>query len=132
MNIQMTINRKDFDKLLNKLDEKKRDEVIRGSLYRSANYLTGWIKTNRLSGPRPEFLGVVTGRLRSSITAVRTEKTGNTYIAKIGTNVEYGPRHEYGINIRPRPFMRPAVEDRRNQEEVVQDLMESITKQLES
>jgi len=130
--IKMEINRADFDKILRKLDEAPRDEAIRKSLYQSALHITGWIKTNRLSGPRPEFLGVVTGRLRSSITASPTIKTGNVYMSRVGTNVEYGPRHEYGIRIRPRPFMRPAIEDKENIEHVKQDLIDNLTKVLEA
>jgi phage gpG-like protein len=137
--IEMTINRKDFDKLLNKLDSKKQDEVIRKSLSESAQYLVGWIKTNRLSGPRPQFLGVVTNRLRSSITATPTIKSGNSYIAKVGTNVEYGRIHEYGgftgkgyaVNMPARPFMRPAIEDKQNQELVLRDLRDNLETALE-
>ena len=138
--IEMSINKADADKLLKKLDPTQRDEVIKTSLFQSALFLAGWIKTNRLSGPRPQFLGVVTGRLRSSITATPTEKAGNVYFCRIGTNVVYGRIHEYGgqtgrnhlVNMPARPFMRPAVEDRSNQQMVLQDLKRNIDKQLEA
>jgi HK97 gp10 family phage protein len=131
--IKMEIKRSDFDRLMKKLDEPQRDQAIRTSLYQSAVYLTGWIKTKRLSGPRPQFLGVVTGRLRSSITATPATKSGNSYTAKIGTNVIYGHRHEYGTGGMPaRPFMRPAIEDSQNIELVKQDLIRNFTKMLEA
>jgi phage gpG-like protein len=138
--IQVTINQADLKKLLNKLDTDIRGQVIMDSLYLSAQYLTGWIQTNRLTGPRPQYLGVVTGRLRSSITASPTIKSGDTYTAKIGTNVVYARIHEYGgqtgrkhaTTIPARPYMRPAIEDSDNQQGVVNDLVRNITKQLES
>ena len=138
--IEMVINKADVNKLLKKLDPQQRDDVIRTSLTQSAIFLSGWIKANRLSGPRgPTRLGVVTGRLRSSITAIPTQKEGNTYFSKIGTNVVYGRIHEYGgltgrnhsVNMPKRPFMRPAVEDRANRQSVLTDLKRNIDKVLE-
>jgi len=139
--IEMSIKKADVDKLLKKLDPQQRDGVIRQSLTQSAIFIAGWIKTNRLSGPRgPTRLGVVTGRLRSSITSTPTQKEGNTYFARIGTNVVYGRIHEYGgmtgrnhsVNMPKRPFMRPAVEDKANRQSVLTDLKRNIDKQLES
>lgn len=53
-------------------------------------------KKNYLSGPRPEHLGVISGRLRSSITSdVRQE--GDDYTASIGTNVKYARGWELGF-----------------------------------
>lgn len=142
LDIQMVINRKEFDRLLKKLSAEEQDKVIRESLYESAQYLTGWIKTNKLSGPRPINLGVVTGRLRSSISTAPTQKQGNVYRAIIGTNVVYARRHEYGdvelgithkkgLGIPPRPFMRPAVSDQKNVQMVKDDLVRNITEMLE-
>lgn len=130
--MELTLSRLDYIRLLKKLDDRKRDEVIKRSLFQSTLFLTKWIKDKRLSGPRPEFLGVVTGWLRASITGNRTEKLGNTYQAKVGTNVEYGPKHEFGINTRKRPFLRPAIEDKENQEKVLYNLRRNINEQLES
>ena len=102
-------------------------------------------KRNYLSGPRPNKLGVVTGRLRSS-PAAETRLQRKDVITTIGTNVEYAAAHELGfrgmlkvpahtrvmnkvfgrsippttvkvgghsrkMNIKPRPFIRPAIED---------------------
>lgn len=138
--IEMRINKADVDKLLKKLDPQQRDEAIRTSLTQSAIFLASWIKTNRLSGPRPQFLGVRTGRLRSSITATPAQKSGDAYYCTIGTNVVYARIHEYGgmtgrnhlINMPKRPFMRPAVEDRANRQSVLQDLKRNIDKVLEA
>ena len=138
--IEMSIKKADVDKLLKKLDPQQRDGVIRQSLTQSAIFIAGWIKNKRLSGPRPQYLGVRTGRLRSSITATPAQKEGNTYFARIGTNVVYGRIHEYGgmtgrnhsVNMPKRPFMRPAVEDKANRQSVLTDLKRNIDKQLES
>lgn len=51
-----------------------------------------------VSGPRPQKLGVVTNRLRTSISAVKI----GPLAVKVGTNVVYGPIHEYGGEIVPR------------------------------
>jgi phage gpG-like protein len=75
-------------------------------------------KINYLSGPRPHILGVISGRLRNSI-KTRTRRHGNVLEGSIGTNVKYGPIHEFGgsagrnrkVMIPPRPFLRPSIED---------------------
>lgn len=82
--------------LINKLEASVRDDVINRSLYQGGLLIAGWSKANRLSGPRPQYLGVVTGRLRSSISAAPVEHIGNEYLERIGTNVEYGAIHEFG------------------------------------
>lgn len=50
------------------------------------------------SGPRPTHIGVISNRLRSSLSAVLVS-TGRV---KVGTNVEYAPLHEYGGRTPPR------------------------------
>lgn len=129
--IEMTISRFDLGRLRNKLNPAQHDAVIRRSLFKSANFISGWVKTKRLSGPRPNVLGVITGRLRSSITATPTTKSGNTYTAKIGTNVIYARRHEMGTYGMPaRPFLKPALEDKRNRASVINDLRREIERVL--
>lgn len=54
-------------------------------------------QTNYLTGPRPKRLGVVTGRLRSNISAKVEKNNGETITATMGTNVVYGKVHEYGF-----------------------------------
>lgn len=126
--------------LFNKLDRAVRQDVISGGLREGALYLAGWVKKNRLSGARPKYLGVVSGRLRSSIAASRVIKTGEEYSAKIGTNVVYGAIHEFGgyagrnhkVFIRPRPFLRPAIEEAENKIAVVQTIVKRINQALEA
>lgn len=52
-------------------------------------------KTKYFTG-RPH-LNVVTGRLKQSITH-RVSRSGKKIIGRFGTNVEYGPVHEYGFH----------------------------------
>jgi phage gpG-like protein len=64
------------------------------------------VKTNYLRGPRPQRLGVKTGRLLASITRggsesrTRFESTPDKAIYYVGTNVEYGAPWEYGFKMR--------------------------------
>lgn len=75
-------------------------------------------KSEFLSGPRPNVLDVVTGRLRRSITAKVREENTNQFVLSFGTNVVYGRIHEYGgqtgrkhaVTLRPRPFLGPTME----------------------
>jgi phage gpG-like protein len=134
------------------------DEVLKSGLTKSAAHISGWVKKNRLTGPRPGILGVVTGRLRSSITFSKAQKEGNAYVSRIGTNVVYARIHEYGGIIRPgqkgflawksrdtgkwvfttkpvkipaRPFLHPALEDQQNKQDVLNIMVAEISKALE-
>ncbi len=64
----------------------------------------GRSKRNYLSGPRPWNLGVVSNRLRSSVTHDVQEKEDDIEIA-LGTNVVYGRVWEFGFqgveNVKP-------------------------------
>jgi phage gpG-like protein len=145
-----------LDKLLAKLEASVRSDVIKLSLYQGAETIAGWVKKNKLSGPRPSVLGVVSNRLRSSISASKTEQLDNEYRSKIGTNVKYARIHEYGglirainakflrfktsdgkwhakkeVSIPARPFLRPAIEDEGNQREVLNILTENINTAIE-
>lgn len=133
-----------LDELIAKLDAATKDEVFLDSLKLSGLFLAGWSKENRLTGPRPQFLGVVTGRLRSSITAAEPEKSGNDYSERIGTNVEYARLHEFGgiinkvsskgkaftQNYPERAFLRPAIEDAGNRQKILDILTERINEAL--
>lgn len=73
--------------------------------------VVGTSRERYLSG-RPG-LNVVTGRLRSSIN-YSVKKTDTGFSLDVGTNVIYAATHEFGSKdgfIRPRPFLKPAVED---------------------
>ena len=142
-------------KLLKKLDAITREDVLRDGLYESGQYISGWIKKNRFKDNRdrwgkkftkkekmafkyivdPYTLTNRSGNLRSAIGASQTEKTGNRYISKIGLMrpVVYARVHEFGYpprNIRPRPYLRPAIEDRNNQKEVIDIITERINTAL--
>ena len=103
-------------------------------------------KKDYLSGPRPERLGVVSGRLRSSI-ASEVREDGQGLEVVVGTNVKYAAMHELGftgmvnvpahlrvikmafgkplentvvatvrpysrnVDVMPKPFIRPAMQD---------------------
>lgn len=62
------------------------------------------VKSAYLRGPRPQRLGVKTGRLLSSITQggadsrTRFESTPDQAFYYVGTNVSYGAGWEYGFN----------------------------------
>ena len=85
------------DKITKGLDAATKYTVLDRSLREIGQSLAGWSRYNRLTGPRPNVLGVVTGRLRSSITATAPVKRGNAWRILIGTNVAYGRIHELGF-----------------------------------
>lgn len=57
-------------------------------------------KRDYLSGPRPDKLGVVTGRLRNSI-MTQVRGSGGTVQGIVGTSIIYAAIHEYGGTILP-------------------------------
>lgn len=151
------IDIKGIVKLFDKLDRGAKESVIKKSLYQGALHIAGWSKNRRLTGPRPAFLGVVSGRLRSSITASRTTKLGDEYRSSIGTNVKYAKVHELGfqgdvfvrsfvrrgkvgthlvrphtrrMNMPARPFLRPSIMDAGNRQNVLKILTENINEEL--
>jgi phage gpG-like protein len=60
-----------------------------------AMMLASYVKTNKLSG---DPLHVRTGRLRRSITT-KTEVSDTLISGLVGTNVEYGRAHEFGVDM---------------------------------
>ena len=93
-----------IQELIGKLNAATKDQVMTESISYSAKKLTDWIKVNRLTGTRATLpadrLGLVSGRLRSSISSSIPEKTNEGYQVRIGTNVEYAAIHEYGGTIK--------------------------------
>jgi HK97 gp10 family phage protein len=68
-------------------------------------------KVHQASAPG-EPPAVDTGRLRSSIGHDETQILGETISVRVGTNVDYATPLEYGsYKVKPRPFMRPALEE---------------------
>jgi phage gpG-like protein len=89
-----------------KLKSRIRDEVV-------------WFGENTVGTSRQKFLSgrpglnVITGRLRSSINYV-VRNVDKGFSLEVGTNVIYAATHEFGSRdgfIRPRPFLKPAVEE---------------------
>ena len=63
------------------------------------NELTiGHAQVNYLTGPRPKRLGVVTNRLRLSLSREDAVVVGREVVSAIGTNVAYGGAHEFGVD----------------------------------
>ena len=90
-NIQEFVRfKKDTDENV-KLIPSKLEKVFRTGL----EYVVTTIQTKYLTGPRPEKLGVVTGRLRSSI-GYLLRPGAKKMTAEVGTKVEYAAIHEYG------------------------------------
>jgi len=155
---QIILSIEGVKKLLRKLEATRKSAVIERSLFQGGLHIAAWSKERRLSGPRPRFLGVVTGRLRSSISVSRTEHSGDQYITRIGTNVKYAQIHELGlkgnvsiksfvrktgrgtalvrshtrkVNMPKRPFLKPSIMDRGNQEQVLNILTENINEAMQ-
>lgn len=141
MNVDIQVQ--GLDELMAKLDLATAQKTIEGPLERGAYFLQAWSQKNRLSGPRPTFLGVVTNRLRSSITVSRSIKR-NEFAFFVGTNVEYAPIHEYGRTVskisstgKPfmsrypaRPFLRPAIQNQENINKITASINKSIAEAL--
>ena len=74
-----------------KLVPSKLEKAFRTGL----EYAVAAIQTRHLTGPRPQKLGVVSGRLRSSI-GYLLRPGSKKMTAEVGTIVEYAAIHEYG------------------------------------
>lgn len=84
----------------------------------------GLLKATLLvEGTAIDKVPVDTGRLRSSITH-RVEPD----FAEVGTNVEYAPNVEFGIDQKPQPYLRPALDENRSN---IINIMEQSVKELE-
>ena len=124
--------------LIAKLDAAKRPEPLKKGMNFAAGNLVRWIRTNRLTGPRPLYLEVVSGILRTSISFAPTVKSGDVYTTRIGTNVEYAPIHEFGgfagrnrkVFIRARPFLRPSIEDEGNKKMILEEIVFQLDKAI--
>ena len=97
-----------------KLDGKSGGDILRQGVAKALMVVKGESQANYLTGPRPQRLGVVTGRLRSSL-LVDTERDGHTVRGTMGTDVYYARKHEFGIGVRKRPFLGPAMKAKSRQ-----------------
>jgi phage gpG-like protein len=79
-----------------------RNEVVK-TIKKLGFELQKHVQKDYLTGPRPAHLGVVTNRLRGSITPGAADSrsrfvdTGGEIAYFVGTNVEYGALWEYGF-----------------------------------
>ena len=113
-----------LQRMSRKLKAATRTQVLINALTLGALNMQTWIVRNRLSGPRPQHLGRVTGRLATSISVIRAEKVRDNVVAKIGTNVIYARTHEFGRDAIPaRPFLWPALQDRQNSRFIIRSLL---------
>lgn len=130
------INTEDLKRLARKLDSVERDKALISGMNRAGLNIQRWIMEKRLHaapGFNPIELHRISSRLSTSIARglTKTTKTNDGYILKIGTNVEYASKHEFGIGVRPRPFMSAAIEDKKNQEETLSIITEALQKALD-
>jgi len=114
--MSIKINTSDLDNVIIKLEKDVKNidytEVAEASLLKIGSIS----RKNYLSGPRPQKLGVKTGRLRNSIGIgtdgiINIVKKQEGVKATIGTTVNYAPKHEFGYGIKARPFLKPALDD---------------------
>ena len=107
-------------------------EMLLKESERFTNKAVANIKENYLSGPRPERLGVVTGRLRSSIRYLIQAVGGKQFNIRLGTDLIYARAHEYGYEargLRKRPFLRPGTEDKIPElKERIEEMLERVAK----
>lgn len=87
------------------------DESIGKTMLRLTIALQRKVKKDKLSGPRPQLLGVKTGRLRRSITANVSGQGTPEVSGVVGTNVRYGRAHEFGFDgtVSVRAYVRARV-----------------------
>ena len=69
-------------------------------------------EVNYLRGPRPAFLGHVSGALARSVRFKTTPRNNGITVNLMAgggpENVDYARRHELGEGIRARPYLRPS------------------------
>lgn len=105
-------------------------ENILDGLKLSGELVVRTAQNDYLRGPRPEKLDHLSGDLAGSLTVKPKDESS----VSIGTNKEYAGIHEYGgvitdgwgngvtIIMPPRPYLRPALEDNR------EDIVKVVTK----
>jgi len=116
--VRITMNDVATQKRLNALIRKVPKLAI-NPLSLAIQYIAGQSQKIYLRGPRPERLGVKTGRLRNSISS-KVAIEGGDIVGYVGTNVVspggfnypgfWENRGRHGV---PRPFLKPARDDTR-------------------
>ena len=78
----------------------------------SAGEMVGNTQDNYLRGPRPAFLGRVSGALARSVRFKTTPRNNGITVNLMAgggpESVDYARRHELGEGIRARPYLRPS------------------------
>lgn len=128
-----------LQKLFRRLSAPTKDKVLRQGLSRARAFVVKWIAERRMTGTDAghKVLRTQTGRLKSSVLSSvkkRIIKRGKDYLAVIGTNVLYARTHEYGNptrNIPARPFLRPGIQEKRNQIQIVKDIKYVVERALQ-
>jgi len=134
--LELKIDPETLKRFYAKLDAMHQRKAITDALTLGGMNIAAWSQKNRLTGPRPKYLGVVTGRLRSSISVFSALSAKDQYEVRVGTNVNYARIHEFGgargRGFMPaRPFLRPAIEDRDNQQTLLNLLSKHISEAVE-
>lgn len=136
VHIDLSFIGRDLSNRLQRTGREMASRILRPQMEKAVRIVQSISRRDYLSGPRPSRLGVRTGRLRGSITTSVSAGLGTRQIeGRVGTNVVYGPIHEYGGTIRakrgrflrfrigrrwvavrrvtipPRPFLRTALRD---------------------
>jgi phage gpG-like protein len=109
MNLTITIS-EEAKQLIGSMDNRdgKYDRALMKALDLQNQLTIGYAQQRKLTGPRPQFLGVVTNRLRSSLNATPAAISGTEIESAIGSNVAYAAAHEFGFdgNVQVRAFTR--------------------------
>ena len=116
---------------------KNTPEAVERGLKAGAELVRAEAVLNHLSGPKmPKGKGSLknatlqprTGDLRGSINT--KVKTSPKISAQVGTSIKYARRHEEGIKMPKRPFLKPSLEAKRDKavELILDKIMEAYRK----
>lgn len=130
--LELKLDQETKEKFFNKLDAMTQRKAITDALTLGGMQIAAWSQENRLTGPRPTYLGIVSNRLRSSIAVFTSLSAKNSFEVRVGTNVVYAAIHEFGGArgrgmIPARPFLRPSIENRENQRIILNLLTQRIS-----
>ncbi len=97
MEIALTSNAVDIVRHLQGVPERMNRQIAKAFDYENEMTIA-YAQRTKLSGPRPEVLGVVTNRLRLSLRKSAAVIQGDAVVSAIGTNVRYAGVHEHGFD----------------------------------